>query len=223
MAKGNLSDRFNGSAISLRQKANRICKMSGDSVLGLIFDENLKNDTVRVQFKNNTSKTRRIALFPGCLDTPEKIKAIAGMTVDAIATEGVCFTDKDDNDKTVEVTCPNLDFIQDEMKNVPMRIAGLQLATDNEAQFFEPIEVGEFNMLRNFGSDAIKPSTYLDPSNSNKTLVLINDLKHFQLDRHHVLVVSLAPGRTLDMSMTLGAALNIGQLLDDAAHAIIGD
>ena len=214
--KHSISDRFNGADASLRSKAHRMAaRATGESALAMIFDESMLNASVRIKLSNGGATSKRIAVFPGALTTPEAIAKVTGLQVDAIAKEGEVTTD-------VTCVCPNLAFIQDEFAHNPQRISGIQLQTDNEAQFFEPIEVAEYNATRNFGADEIKPSQYLDPANSNKTLVLINDLKHFQLDRNHIMVVTLAPGRSLDISLTLGARFSAGQLLQDAACAVIG-
>lgn len=223
MAKTNISDRFTGKVPSLRSKANHMAaKATGESALAMIFDESMMNASVRIQLTNTYAVAKRVAIFPGALTTTAAIQAVAGIKADVIAAEGDILVDSTDNTKKITCTCPNLAFIQDEFSHAPQRISGIQLQTDNEAQFFEPIEVAEFNAVRNFGSDDIKPSAYLDPANSNKTLVLINDLKHFQLDRNHVMIVTMAPGRKLDISLTLGARFSMGQLLQDAAYAIIG-
>lgn len=228
MGKTSLSDRFTGRASSLRAKANRLAsKASGESALAMIFDESMMNDSVRIKLVNECSTSKRIAVFSGALSTTAAIAAVAGLQVDAIAVEGNTLqvdegTAGSPDLKYVKCTCPNLAFIQDEFSHNPQRISGLQLQTDNEAQFFEPIEIAEFNATRNFGKEEIKPAQYLDPANSNKTLVLINDFKHLQLDRNHVMVVTLAPGRSLDLSLTLGARFSAGQLLQDAACAVIG-
>jgi hypothetical protein len=214
--KHSISDRFNGAAASLRSKAHRMAaRATGESALAMIFDESMLNASVRIKLSNSGATSKRIAVFPGALTTADAIAKVTGLQVDAIAKEGEVTTD-------VTCVCPNLAFIQDEFAHNPQRISGIQLQTDNEAQFFEPIEVAEYNATRNFGADEIKPSQYLDPANSNKTLVLINDLKHFQLDRNHIMVVTLAPGRSLDISLTLGARFSAGQLLQDAACAVIG-
>ena len=226
--KTSISDRFTGKTPSLRAKANHMAsKASGESALALIFDESMMNASVRIKLSNGCSSAKRIAVFPGALSSVAAIAAVAGLSVDAIAVEGTVLTVDEGtggstDNKYVTCICPNLAFIQDEFAHSPQRISGIQLQTDNEAQFFEPIEIAEFNAVRNFGADEIKPSQYLDPANSNKTLVLINDLKHFQLDRNHVMVVTLAAGRQLDISLTLGARLSVGQLLADAACALIG-
>lgn len=218
--KHSISDRFNGAIGSLRSKAHKVAsRATGESAMALIFDESMMNSSVRVKLQNNCTTAKRIAVFPGGLTTIDQIFAVAGLQVDAIAREGEVMKD---GDKAVTCVCPNLAFIQDEFAHSPQRINGIQLQTDNESQFFEPIVVTEFNAVRNFGADELKPSQYLDPANSNKTLVLINDLKHFQLDRNHVMVVTLAPGRSLDISLTLGARFSAGQLLQDAACALIG-
>ena len=214
--KTNISNRFNGATKTLRQKANRLAsKATGESALAMIFDDSIMNSSVRIKLENKGQASKRIAVFPGALTTAQMILDVAGVQVDAIAKEGEVTAD-------VTCVCPNLAFIQDEFSHSPQRIQGIQLQTDNEAQFFEPIQVVEFNALRSFGVDELKPSQYLDPANSNKTLVLINDLKHFQLDRNHVMVVTLAPGRTLDISLTLGERLSLGQFLQNAACALIG-
>lgn len=214
--KTNISNRFNGATKTLRQKANRLAsKATGESALAMIFDDSIMNSSVRIKLENKGTTSKRIAVFPGALTTAQMILDVAGVQVDAIAKEGEVTAD-------VTCVCPNLAFIQDEFSHSPQRIQGIQLQTDNEAQFFEPIQVVEFNALRSFGVDELKPSQYLDPANSNKTLVLINDLKHFQLDRNHVMVVTLAPGRTLDISLTLGERLSLGQFLQNAACALIG-
>lgn len=226
--KHSISDRFNGAAASLRSKAHRMAaRATGESALAMIFDESMLNASVRIKLQNNCATSKRIAVFPGALTTTAQIASVAGLQVDAIAAEGAVLTVNEGTtdapvNKTVDCVCPNLAFIQDEFAHNPQRISGIQLQTDNEAQFFEPIEVAEYNATRNFGADEIKPSQYLDPANSNKTLVLINDLKHFQLDRNHIMVVTLAPGRSLDISLTLGARFSAGQLLQDAACAVIG-
>lgn len=218
--KHSISDRFNGAIGSLRAKAHKVAsRATGESAMALIFDESMMNSSVRVKLQNDCTTAKRIAVFPGGLTTIDQIAAVAGLQVDAIAREGEVMKD---GDKAVTCVCPNLAFIQDEFAHSPQRINGIQLQTDNESQFFEPIVVTEFNAVRNFGADELKPSQYLDPANSNKTLVLINDLKHFQLDRNHVMVVTLAPGRSLDISLTLGARFSAGQLLQDAACALIG-
>lgn len=226
--KHSISDRFNGAIGSLRAKANKVAsRATGESAMALIFDESMMNSSVRVKLQNNCTTAKRIAVFPGGLTTIDQIAAVAGLQVDAIAAEGTVLTVNEGTteapiNKTVTCVCPNLAFIQDEFAHCPQRINGIQLQTDNESQFFEPIVVTEFNATRNFGADELKPSQYLDPANSNKTLVLINDLKHFQLDRNHVMVVTLAPGRSLDISLTLGARFSAGQMLQDAACALIG-
>lgn len=226
--KHSISDRFNGAIGSLRSKAHKVAsRATGESAMALIFDESMMNSSVRVKLQNNCTTAKRIAVFPGGLTTIDQIAAVAGLQVDAIAVEGTVLTVNEGTteapvNKTVTCVCPNLAFIQDEFAHAPQRINGIQLQTDNESQFFEPIVVTEFNAVRNFGADELKPSQYLDPANSNKTLVLINDLKHFQLDRNHVMVVTLAPGRSLDISLTLGARFSAGQLLQDAACALIG-
>ena len=226
--KTSISDRFTGKAASLRAKANRLAsKATGESALAMIFDESMMNASVRIKLSNGCSTSKRIAVFPGALTTTAAISAVAGLNVDAIAVEGQVLevnegTTESPSLKHVTCICPNLAYIQDEFSHSPQRISGLQLQTDNEAQFFEPIEIAEFNAVRNFGADEIKPSQYLDPANSNKTLVLINDLKHFQLDRNHIMVVTLAAGRQLDICLTLGARLSASQLLQDAACAVIG-
>lgn len=218
--KHSISDRFNGAIGSLRAKAHKMAsRATGESAMALIFDESMMNSSVRVKLQNDCTTAKRIAVFPGGLTTIDQIAAVAGLQVDAIAREGEVMKD---GDKAVTCVCPNLAFIQDEFAHSPQRINGIQLQTDNESQFFEPIVVTEFNAVRNFGADELKPSQYLDPANSNKTLVLINDLKHFQLDRNHVMVVTLAPGRSLDISLTLGARFSADQLLQDAACALIG-
>ena len=218
--KHSISDRFNGAIGSLRAKAHKTAsRATGESAMALIFDESMMNSSVRVKLQNDCTTAKRIAVFPGGLTTIDQIAAVAGLQVDAIAREGEVMKD---GDKAVTCVCPNLAFIQDEFAHSPQRINGIQLQTDNESQFFEPIVVTEFNAVRNFGADELKPSQYLDPANSNKTLVLINDLKHFQLDRNHVMIVTLAPGRSLDISLTLGARFSAGQLLQDAACALIG-
>ena len=218
--KHSISDRFNGAIGSLRAKAHKVAsRATGESAMALIFDESMMNSSVRVKLQNDCTTAKRIAVFPGGLTTIDQIAAVAGLQVDAIAKEGEVMKD---GDKAVTCVCPNLAFIQDEFAHCPQRINGIQLQTDNESQFFEPIVVTEFNATRNFGADELKPSQYLDPANSNKTLVLINDLKHFQLDRNHIMVVTLAPGRTLDISLTLGERLSLGQFLQNAACALIG-
>ena len=225
--KHSISDRFTG-GVSLRAKANRMAsKASGESALAMVFDESMMNSSVRIKLTNECKTSKRIAVFPGALSSVEAIAAVAGLHVDAIAVDGKVLevnegTSESPDLKQVTCICPNLAFIQDEFAHSPQRINGIQLQTDNEAQFFEPIEVAEFNAVRNFGAEEIKPSQYLDPANSNKTLVLINDFRHLQLDRNHIMVVTLAAGRQLDMSLTLGARLSSGQLLQDAAVALIG-
>lgn len=224
MAKQNISDRFVGGNKSLKQKEQRLTKATGGTLLPLIFDESVNNDSIRIQLVNHSNQPKAIALFPGALDTVEKIAAIAGIRVDAIACDGDVITEGEGESKkaVVSCVCPNLGFIQDEVNHCPQRILGLQLQTDNESQFFETIDVTEFGLTCNYGKASIKPSTYLEPSNPNKTLVLINDFKHLQLDRNRVMVINLAAGRQLDISFTLGSRFSSAQLLTDAAEMVIG-
>lgn len=224
MTKSSISNRFSGGVGSLRDRAHRLVnKASGESALAMIFDESMLSSSIRVQLTNGYAVAKRIAVFPGALSTKEAIAAVAGLAVDAIAVEGTVLTDSGSPAHTVECVCPNLAFIQDEFSHSPQRINGLQLQTNDEKQFFEPIEVAQFNATRNYGTEQLKPSDYLDPKNLNAKLVNINNFKHFQLDRNHVMVVTLAPGCSLDMSFSLGARLSLGQLLEDAAVALIGE
>lgn len=224
MTKSSISNRFSGGVGSLRDRARRLInKASGESALAMIFDESMLSTSIRVQLTNGYTVAKRIAVFPGALSTKEMIAAVAGLAVDAIAVEGTVLTDSGSPAHTVDCVCPNLAFIQDEFSHSPQRINGLQLQTNDEKQFFEPIEVAEFNATRNYGTEQLKPSDYLDPKNLNAKLVNINNFKHFQLDRNHVMVVTLAPGCSLDMSFSLGARLSLGQLLQDAAIALIGE
>ena len=224
MTKSSISNRFSGGVGSLRDRARRLVnKASGESALAMIFDESMLSTSIRVQLTNGYTVAKRIAVFPGALSTKEMIAAVAGLAVDAIAVEGTVLTDSGSPAHTVDCVCPNLAFIQDEFSHSPQRINGLQLQTNDEKQFFEPIEVAEFNATRNYGTEQLKPSDYLDPKNLNAKLVNINNFKHFQLDRNHVMVVTLAPGCSLDMSFSLGARLSLGQLLQDAAIALIGE
>ena len=222
--KPTISNRFTGGIASLRAKANTIAsKATGESALAMIFDESMLSSSVRIQLTNNFNVAKRIAVFPGALTSKEMVQAVSGLAVDAIATEGVTITDGEQTPTTVECVCPNLAFIQDEFSHCPQRISGIQLQTNKEEQLFEPIEVAEFNAVRNYGREQIKPSDYLKPENSNKTLVNITNFKHLQMDRNHVMVVTLGPGAKLDMSFTLGARFSAGQLLQDAAIKLIGE
>lgn len=222
MAKPVLTDRFNGVATSLKARAKRVSKATGDSMnVSVLFDETKKDATVQISIENHDKVSRRIALFAGDLLSVEEIQKVAGIDVDAIANDGVVITDAEKN-PLVEVSCKNLAYLQRFIVRNPTRISAIQLSTDNESQFYNPITLSKFGPTRTYGSQDIKPSSYLDPSNPNKTMCVIDNLKHFQLDHAHVLDFTVGSGRRLEISLQLGTSIDTAETLDESAKILIG-
>jgi hypothetical protein len=220
-----ISDRFSGPSVSLKAKAKRMTRVdraSGDSLgMDVIFDETKKDQSILISFKNNDDVSRRIALFPGDLLDVAEIQSVAGVNVDAIAQVGVCYTNETTK-KTVTCSCDNLAYLQRYIAKNPTRISAIQLSTDDESQLYNPINLSEFGPMRTFGTQALKPNAYLDPANPNKTMAVIDNLKHYQVDAKHVMDFVIGAGRRLEVSLVLGASFDAGEMLKEASKAVIG-
>lgn len=220
--KANLSDRFTGGNVQApslkgRAKKNRATGAALD--MSILFDNTKAGQAILVRLFNKDTEDHRIALFHGMLKSTAEVSALAGVSVDALATDGIVLGDAS-NQKLI-CSCKNLDVIQRYISAHPTRISSIQLSADNESQWFLPITISKFGITRNYGSQEITPNTYLDPANPNKTLVTIDNLKHFQVDDQTVLDFKIGAGRELQISLVLGESMDAATTLDEAAHALL--
>lgn len=223
MKPSKLSNNFTGGsseAPRLKGRVKRNKATGGNALdLGVLFDDTKFGRKIQVTLKNNDSANHHIALFAGMLKTVDEIAAVAGVSVDAIASNGVVLGTS--SDQKLVCSCKNLEVIQRYIQEHPTRILSLQLSTDDESQWYLPITISKFDITRTLGSEEIMPSGYLKPSSPNAKLVVIDDIKHFQVDDRTILDFVVGAGRQLQISIELGESIDSAVTLDESAQNLL--
>ena len=217
-----LTDNFTGKErVSLKNRARRVSKATGETFnLSNLIDESKAGKPVQISLQNLDTKSHTVALFAGDLLNVAEIKEIAGETVDAIVTHGEFL--KDGNTPLMVCDCPKLEYIRRYIQRNPTRIDAFQLTTDNELQFANQMKLVEFSPFEGPISSTITPKTYLTPQQFNRTMVEIANIKHFPLGHDHVFMLTVGAGRTLDITMMLGAIFDASAGLQNMAEALVG-
>lgn len=207
-----LSDRAVGPAVpvSYRKLASRRNGANGNNGISMVdmLSEEQRGETIQVSIVNKSQEDKTFALFPGRLTSVEEIYRYAGVEVDAIAVEGVI---KEGDATIATVTSKTLNLAQKWVCDHPTRFCKMKLQCDNEAQFSKEISLSTFSLGKKGGEHSIRPIEFIAPSQLNKTLCDIDVA--LQLDDACVMVVEVAAGRTLDLSLTIVTEMNLADSL----------
>lgn len=219
--KQNLSDRFNGNESVSLKKRIRTSRANGQGVgVADFIDESNLGEPVQISLKNEDTVSHTVAVFAGSLTSVADIAAVAGEQVDAIVADGDFL--KNGDTVLMKCDCPKLAFIQDHFKRNPTIVDAMQLGTDNAAQFGQKIKHARFSPIKGNGYDEISPRTYLTQGQLDRTMVEIKN-KPLILDDKHLFIVTVAAGRQLDMTLMLGASLDVAEALRNVRAAALGE
>jgi len=182
-------------------------------------DEKATQSVFQIKLNNIDTADHVIAMHAGLLANVSEILTVAGVSVGAIAVDGVVITDK--------VTCSTknnttLGFFQKFVNANPTRIVRMQISSNEEDQLGETITLAKINPTMKLGSQEITPSNSKRPTDTNVKLVVV-DLASYQLDDQSVWYVNLLAGRTLTINLYLGASRNDAATLEELAAAALGN
>lgn len=223
MAKRELSNKFTGimlpqnniQAEQARRSAlrgmNGLVKFSGNT--SSFADESKSQSVFQIKLVNSDDEDHVIALHPGLLTTPAAILAVAGVTVEAIATDGVIITDKVTGSTKANTL---IKFFQAFVNKNATRIIRMQVQASAEDQLSESIVITKINPTTRLGNQVITPADIKRSTDTNSKLVTI-DLTEHQLDDQSVMHTNLLAGATLTINLFLGAARNDAALLESIA------
>ena len=221
--KMKISDRATGPVVPVSYKniARRRSKANGGEAPSIsdFISEQQRGTTLEVTLVNlDTTDSHTVAVFPGMLQSVSEIQKYAGVSVDAIAQEGVVLTDGSNN-TLVSCNSKTLDLAKRWIKNHPMRFCKLKLqtgATTQDSQFAKDIRFYGFALDKKTGDASIRPQDYVRSDQYNRNIVEI-DLSA-QLDDATLMVVELAPNASLSLSLQIVAEMNqsfaLGDIID---------
>jgi len=196
----------------LRAQGMGLVRLSGGG--STFADEKATQSVFQIKLNNIGLTDKVIALHPGALTLAE-IATIAGVTVDAIAKDGVIIADSVTGSTKTNTT---LSFFQKFVNANPTRIIRMQISSNEEDQMGETLTLAKVNPVNKLGSQEITPSNYKRQSDLQSKLVVV-DLPNFQLDDQSVWYTTLLAGRTLTINLYLGASRNDAALLEELASA----
>jgi hypothetical protein len=202
---------------ALKSQGMGLVRLSGGG--NSFQDEKATQAVFQIKINNIDTADHVIALHPGNLATVAEILTVAGVTVGAIAKDGVVITDK--------VTCTTktnttLGFFQRFVNSNPTRIVRMQIASNEADQLDETITLAKINPTQKLGSIEVTPSNSKKATDTNVKLVIV-DLPNYQLDDQSVWFVNLLAGRTLTINLYLGASRNDAATLEELASAALGN
>ena len=224
----NLSNRATGMLpqANLQNELSRRRNLRGNGLLKLTGGGASEQNTqavMQIVLVNNDTDSHMIAIHPGLLDTIAEIQAIAGVTVDAIAKDGVVIasTTPTTPGSLPRVSCKtknttSLGFFQKFVNNNPQRIVRMQVSSTDANQLEEPIVLAKISPTTKLGDFPITPAHKKKSADTNANLVVI-DLDNFQLDDQSILYVNLLENVTLTINLYLGACRNDAATLEELA------
>lgn len=170
----------------------------------------------QIKLNNIDDVDHIIALHAGSFLTVTEIASLIGVSVDAIAKSGVVIVDK--------VTCATkantlLEQFQRYLNLNPTRIIRMKVESNEEDQLSESLMLAKYSPVTKLGAQEIIPSNSKRQSDLQTKLVLI-DLPDHQLDDQTVFYTNLLAGRTLTLTLFLGAAINTASNLEQMASAV---
>lgn len=218
-----LSDRYAGSPYkgipeekNWRKKG--LIKFNGNS----FADEDRQTTSFSFSVANADTVDHRIALFAGELATPAEILSVAGISVDAIATDGVVLKDLS-NDPLLTVTARRpLAYLQKFVKKNPTRVVSFQITASDQSQLHNPFTMTKINPFQGLGNMEFIPKNYQKATDSNPNMVEVK-MKHFQLDDQGIFDVVVGAGKTVQVTMFVGAQRNDAYTLAEEAVAALGE
>ncbi len=222
--KNNISDRYVGDDFSKeaqRRKAilgsNGLISFSGKA--SDFTRENESSLVASIQLTNKSNAKKRIVMFPGDLNSVEEIAAVAGISADAIAKDGVVIASGD----TAVVSCvaENLTYLQRFLKRNPTRVVEMQITADTKAQLAHKITFTTISPFDKLGAHSFRPNDYRKASD-NDTLMSEIVCGDIQLDDQTVMDVELAANSGITISLFFGAMRNDSKTLSEQAAIALG-
>lgn len=216
----NLSNRALGSDSIAAEKRLRqqqgINYALGSTLIPDFNEEARANQVFPIKLTNIGETDKVIALAIGDLLTVQEVKDVAGVTIDAIAKEGIVITDA--------VTCStkggtSIDYLQRFVRRNPTRIMRIQFKVSAEEQLNEPLIFQHISPFARMAEQVLNPSAYTKETNNNSKLVTVSP-KDLQLDDQTIVYVNLLAGATLNISLTVGAVSNNAIRLAEQAEIV---
>ena len=212
-----ISDRINGGKSLMENAGKAISKMTSEGMFGLLLDNEENGSVIRISIDaSSASADKSICLFAGGLTSTTELSAIAGVSVDMLASHGTNST------HNVTVNCPNLAYYQREVAEVPTRIKSIMVEADNATQLSYPLQIAGFDLTSQNGQDKITLTKYKSAKASNAGLVEVNDIAWMQLDRYKALFLTVGAGRKVDIVFEIGERFNPAAVLEHFADLIVG-
>lgn len=212
-----ISDRINGGKSLMENAGKAISKMTSEGMFGLLLDNEENGSVIRISIDaSSATADKSICLFAGGLTTTTELSAIAGVSVDMLASHGTNST------HNVTVNCPNLAYYQREVAEVPTRIKSIMVEADNATQLSYPLQIAGFDLTSQNGQDKITLTKYKSAKASNAGLVEVNDIAWMQLDRYKALFLTVGAGRKVDIVFEIGERFNPAAVLEHFADLIVG-
>jgi len=196
---------------ALRSIGAGLVKFSGNT--SSFADESKTQEVFQIKLVNSDTDDHVIALHPGLLASVAEIAAVAGVTVEAIATDGTVIATKVTGSTKANTT---IKFFQAFVNKNATRIIRMQVQASAEDQLSESIVITKINPTTRLGNQVITPADYKRSTDTNAKLVTI-DLSQHQLDDQSVMHTNLLAGSTLTINLYLGAARNDAAMLESIA------
>lgn len=225
--KTRISNRATGPVVPVSYKgiARKRSRANGGEAPSIVdfISEEQRGQTIEVTLRNNSEEDKRIALFSGMLKTVAELQRYAGVQVDALAKEGDVLSEEVGGQNKVVVTCSSktLDLAQRWINKYPMRFCKLKLQTTQakqDSQFAKEIQFYGFALGKTTGDVSIRPQDYVRSDQFNRNIVDI-DLS-MQLDDATAMIVELAAGAELSLSLQVVSELNTAQALTDIVNKL---
>ena len=209
-----LSNRANGSMSFADESRLRKLNRAAGAAIPAFSDESNATQVFPIKLVNSDTADKLICIHPAALSTVSEIATILGITVDAIAKEGVVITDK--------VTCSTktgmlLEYAQRFLNANPQRVIRLQVSASSEEQLNESIVFASINPFKKEGQLELNPGALKRETNQNTKLITINP-KDIQIDDQTVIYVNLLAGATLSLNLSMGVGANTAKVLAKQAE-----
>lgn len=220
MGYPNLSNRADGllPGSSLAEEQARKAALRGISTFARVTGSGASPDQEAatqaiflIKLSNTSVADKVIALHAGSLSSAADILKLTGVTVDAIAVDGTVIASA--------VTCTTkantlLTHFQKYVNNNPTRIIRIKAESNEDDQMNEPIVLKKISPVKSLGSQELFPSNYKRQSDLQTKLVIMDLVNGEQLDDQTVMYVNLLAGRTLSLTLFLGASINTAANLE---------
>lgn len=220
-----ISDRYVGDDFSKEAQRRRAILGSNGliSFSGKASDFTRENESslvASIQLTNSSNAKKRIVIFPGDLNSVEEIAAVAGISADAIAKDGVVIEDAEHH-PVILCVAENLTYLQRFLKRNPTRVVEMQITADTKAQLAHKITFTTISPFDKLGAHSFRPNDYRKASD-NDTLMSEIVCGDIQLDDQTVMDVELAANSGITISLFFGAMRNDSKTLSEQAAIALG-